>query len=69
MSVALIFSVLIKMFMEAVIPAGTLDSLNYISLVMVIVCFFILRKYKTNPLYLMLACGAITLVLNLTGLL
>ena len=69
MSVALIFSVLIKMFMGAIIPAGTLDSLNYISLVMVIVCFFILRKYKTNPLYLMLACGAITLVLNLTGLL
>ena len=68
MSVALIFSVLIKMFMEAVIPSGTLESLNIISLVMVIVCFFILRKYKTNPLYLMLACGTITLVLNLIGL-
>ena len=68
MSVALIFSVLIKMFIKTVIPGGSLDSLNSVSLVLIAVCFFIFRKYKTNPLYLMLACGTITLVLNLIGL-
>ena len=64
MSVALIFSVLIKMFLNAVFIEGNyvLSSVNYLSLVLIVVSFYILRKYKTNPLLVMLICGTITLL-------
>lgn len=66
MSVALIFSVLIKMFINTSIIEGDniLSSINYLSVVLIIISFYILRKYKTNPLIVMLGCGIITLLLS-----
>ncbi|MBQ6560583.1 MAG: chromate transporter [Erysipelotrichaceae bacterium] len=70
MSVALIFSVLIKMFLSAVFPEGiaALKEINIPSLIMVIVSFYVLKKFKTNPLFVMLACGCITLLLSFLNL-
>ena len=70
MSVALIFSVLIKMFLSAVFPEGlaAYKDINILSLVMVIVSFYVLKKFKTNPLFVMLACGTISLLVSLIGL-
>ena len=70
MSVALIFSVLIKMFLSAVFPEGTYSfaSANYLSLIMMAGSFFFLKKYKTNPLIVMLVCGCINLVASLIKL-
>ena len=64
MSVALIFSVLIKMFLNTVFAQSeyTLSSVNYLSVVLIIVSFYVLRRYKTNPLLVMLVCGVITLL-------
>ncbi|MBR0137826.1 MAG: chromate transporter [Erysipelotrichaceae bacterium] len=66
MSVALIFSVLIKMFISAVFPSGikVINDINILSLVLVIGSFFVLKKYKTNPLIVMLVCGTITLAIS-----
>ena len=64
MSVALIFSVLLKMFMNAVIPEG-IASINILSLVMVIASFYVLKKYKVNPILVMLACGSINMLTSL----
>lgn len=64
MSVALIFSVLLKMFMNSVFPSGigVLSDINILSLVMSIGSFFVLKKFKTNPLYVMLVCGCINML-------
>lgn len=66
MSVALIFSVLIKMFMSTVFVDETysLSTFNYLSFVLVIVSFFLLKKYKINPLIIMMGCGLITLLVS-----
>ncbi|MCR4855943.1 MAG: chromate transporter [Erysipelotrichaceae bacterium] len=66
MSVALIFSVLIKMFVSAVFPSGVkvLSDVNILTLAMMIVSFYVLKRYKTNPLYVMLACGTINLLIS-----
>lgn len=63
MSVALIFSVLIKMFINSVFIGNSLD-INYLSLIMMVVSFFILNKYKLNPLFIMLTCGLINLLVS-----
>ena len=66
MSVALIFSVLLKMFMNAVFPEGiSAAGIDYLSLIMVIVSFFVLKRYKMNPLLVMLMCGAVNLIASL----
>lgn len=66
MSVALIFSVLLKMFMNAVFPEGiSVTGIDYLSLIMVIVSFFVLKRYKMNPLLVMLMCGAVNLIASL----
>ena len=64
MSVALIFSVLIKMFMNAVFPSGlgSLGDINILSLLMVIASFYVLKRYKVNPMLVMLTCGCISLI-------
>ena len=65
MSVALIFSVLIKMFLNSVFPIDySLKSANHLSFVLMIVSFLILKRYKTNPLFIMLGCGFITLLVS-----
>ena len=65
MSVALIFSVLLKMFMSAVFPEGIgLTNINVLTLFMVAVSFFLLKRYKANPLLVMLMCGAVNLAVS-----
>ena len=70
MSVALIFSVLLKMFIKAIFPQGTavLSSIDFLSLAMVVASYFVLKKYKVNPLYVMLTCGCISLAASFIGL-
>ena len=67
MSVALIFSVLIKMFLSAVFPEGitVLSAVNYLSLIMIVASFFVLKKYSINPLFVMLICGTVNLAVTL----
>ena len=70
MAVALIFSVLLKMTVSALFPSGVsvLSDINLLALVLIGASFYVLRRYKTNPLYVMLACGFITLALSfITG--
>ncbi|MBQ6493623.1 MAG: chromate transporter [Erysipelotrichaceae bacterium] len=67
MSVALILSVLLKMIMNCVFPSG-LNSIDILSLVMMTVGFFILKKYKPNPIFIILGCGTIGLIASLMGL-
>ena len=66
MSVALIFSVLLKMFMNVVFNSETLSltNINYFAIVLMIICFYLLKKYKTNPLFIMLVCGLINLFIS-----
>ncbi|MBR4462622.1 MAG: chromate transporter [Erysipelotrichaceae bacterium] len=70
MSVALIFSVLIKMFLSAVFPQGiaAYKSINIPALIMVAASFYVLKKFKMNPLLVMLACGGISLLLSFLSL-
>ena len=67
MSVALIFSVLIRMFLAAVFPAGyvAIKDINLISVVLIVCSFILLNRYKLNPLFVMLGCGCINLLLSL----
>jgi len=61
MSVALIFSVLLKMLMKAVFPEG-FERIDILALAMMATSFYILKKFKTNPLYVMLGCGCINML-------
>ena len=64
MSVALIFSVLIKMFLNAVFPEGikAYQNIDLPSLIMMVISFYVLKRFKTNPLLVMLGCGVINLL-------
>ncbi len=64
MSVALIFTVLLKMFISAVFPSGIkiLSDVKILTLAMMAISFYVLKKYKTNPLYVMLVCGVVNLL-------
>ena len=67
MSVALIFSVLLKMFLSAVLPSGwnVIQDMNLLMLAMVIASFIIMKRFKTNPLFVMLGCGLINMLVTL----
>lgn len=66
MSIALISSVLIKMMFSTVMPEGfSLNNADFVSLFMVVGSFYILRNYKINPLFVMLGCGSISMIVNL----
>lgn len=64
MAVALIFVTFLNIFLNAVFGSKTVDfqSTNYLGILLITVSFFLLRKLKTNPLYIMLGCGLINLV-------
>ena len=64
MSVALIFSVLIKMFLNTVFIEGdySVNSINYLSIILIVASFYVFKKFKTNPLIVMIVCGIITLI-------
>ena len=67
MSVALIFSVLLKMFLSAVLLSGwnVIKDMNLLMLAMVIASFIIMKRFKTNPLFVMLGCGLINMLVTL----
>ena len=57
MAIALILTTLLKMVNRNVF-AGS--QINYLGIFLMIVSFFVLRKYRINPLYVMLVCGIIS---------
>lgn len=61
MVVALIASTSISLFKMAVI---TNNSINYLSIVLFAISLFILRKFKPEPVFVILGCGAISLLLS-----
>ncbi|MBQ6477923.1 MAG: chromate transporter [Erysipelotrichaceae bacterium] len=62
MASAMIFSTFLTILLDSLFHDGIID---YRMLGMALVCFFLLRKYRINPIYLMLGCGAICLGLSL----
>lgn len=64
MSVALIFSVLIKMFLNTAFIEGdySVNSINYLSIILIVASFYVFKRFKTNPLIVMIVCGIITLI-------
>ena len=62
MATAMIFSTFLSILLSAMFHGNSID---YLLLVMAAVSFFLLRKYRINPIYLMLGCGAVSLVLSL----
>ncbi len=69
MSTALILSVLIKMFLNTVFPLGVYDiaTADFVAVMLVAMSFFVLKRYKANPLMVMLGCGIVTLALSFIG--
>ena len=70
--VALIFAAGINMFLQVAFGSRTLLSLDHVrwSCVLLSVCaFFVLRRFRTNPIVVMAVCGAAGLILGLAGLL
>ena len=61
--VALIFSVAINMFKSSIIDAGGI--LTIISLLLLILSFFALRKLKWSPILVMVLCGIIYTIIKL----
>lgn len=66
MALAMIISTWLSIFLNAVFPGKVIaiNNVDYLLLVMSIASFMILRKYQPNPLYLMLGCGLINLVVR-----
>ena len=69
MSVAMILSTALKIFISAVF-GGTIaiSNINFLALAMMIASFFVIKKTDVNPVIVMLSCGAITLALNFIGI-
>ena len=59
MAIALILSTFLKIVTK---NAFLGSDLNYIGIALMIAAFVLLRKLKTNPLYIMLGCGLINVV-------
>lgn len=69
--VALIFAAGLNMLLQVVFGSRTALSLNHVSwagAALFAAAFFVLRKFKPNPIAVMLACGACGLGLGLLGL-
>lgn len=66
MSVALIFSTFLTILISTLFPNGTINlkDINYLSVLMIFVSFFLLKKYNPNPILIMLLCGAVSLVIS-----
>lgn len=56
--VALIAVSGVSIFKMAVIPAG-LAHINWLGLALFLAAFVVLRKWKTDPIYVMLGCGVL----------
>ena len=70
MSVAMIFSTALKIFMSAVFPNGFIPfgGIDIYAIVLIGISYFLLKKYNPNPIVIMLGCGAICLLLSFMGL-
>ena len=66
MSVAMIFSTVLKIFVSAVFPQGLdhLKDIDLLAVVMIGISYYLLKRYKTNPIFIMLGCGCISLILS-----
>ena len=62
MAVAMVISTTISIFLNALIN-NEVKSIDYIFLLLFSFAFFILRKYKPNPLLIMFICGIIGLII------
>lgn len=70
MSVAMIFSTVLKVFLTTVFPESvySLAGVDIFGIVMIAVSYLLLKKYKVNPIIIMLGCGALNLGLSFIGL-
>ena len=66
MTVALILSTCLSIILNALLPTKvfSISNVDYLLLIMGITSFLVIRKYKPNPLYVMLACGAVNLLVR-----
>ena len=55
MSIALIFSTFLRIISRLIDPEDIINDL--IGCLLILISFWFLRKYKVNPLYIMLGCG------------
>lgn len=62
MVLGLLGSVALTLWKNAILPGMQLDILAFI---LFLIGLFVLRKYKTDPLYVILGCGVISLIVNL----
>ena len=69
--VALIAAAGLNMFLQVAFGGKTMISLanaKWIGIILFAAAFFVLRKFKTNPILVMVFCGIINLILGLIGL-
>ena len=66
MTAAMVMSTALSIIINALFPEKLLavSNLDYLMLVMMITSLFIIRKYKPNPIYVMLGCGFLNLILR-----
>ena len=64
MSVAMIFSTVVKIFVSAVFPENQLKNIDLFAIVMIGASYFLLKRYRINPIFIMLGCGCISLILS-----
>ncbi len=62
MAIALILSTFIKIITKNAFAGG---DVNFIGIALMIAAFIVLEKLKTNPLYIMLGCGLINVLLGI----
>ena len=62
MVLGLIGSVAINLLLNAIIPNNSFD---YISFALFAIALFVLRKYKIDPLYIILGCGLLNFIIEL----
>lgn len=62
MAIALIVTSFIRIVIKNSYPN---EMISYLGIVLMAISFFVLRKYKINPLYLMLGCGLISVLCSL----
>ncbi|MBR0385057.1 MAG: chromate transporter [Erysipelotrichaceae bacterium] len=66
MALAMMMSTCLSIILNAVFPGRiiALNNVDYLLLTMSIASFLIIRKFQPNPLYVMLACGALNLIVR-----
>lgn len=67
--VALIASAGLSMFLVAALNGESLTpaSINAVGILIFVAAFFILRKYKKNPILVMIGCGVVRLIIGMVA--